>query len=640
MDVPRLHPDTLEEVKQRVDIVDVISDYVVLRKQGRDLLGLCPFHDEKSPSFSVSPSKQLYYCFGCGTGGNAISFLMEIDKARFSDVVLNLASRYQIPVQTLEPAQHQELQRQLSLREQLYEILAVAASFYQHCLRQPQGELALSYLQNERALTLPTIQQFALGYAPAGWDTLYRYLVETKRFAVSLVEQAGLIRKRKTGDGYYDYFRDRVAIPIADSQGKVIGFGTRSLNNSEPKYLNSPETPLFVKSKTLFALDLAKSTITKQDCAIVVEGYFDAIALHSHGISNAVASLGTAFTPDHLKALLRYTTSKQVIFNFDADNAGTKATQRTLNENEIESLIYSGSVQLRVLNLPGGKDADEFLKSSPEAVTIYQQKIAEAPLWLDWQIEQFLQDKDIKQADQFEQVAQNMVKLLNKIEDRKKRSHYLSHCAKLLSHGDTRLFSMYLETLQRELKKPRLKASQDSPETSLDLLTSPEHNTLDKAEKTLLSIYLHYPHYRDTIFELLDEKELFFSNPNHRLVWHKILEAQAVGQHDLILTLQTLNLQYPEQVNPIYRLLFLNETQTEDINRPLLVIHCAIARLEQVNCESLRRNYVEKLQNLNHETHFQLMQQYYQEIQKLDVQITNLKLQNNISHADLTTFAD
>lgn len=638
MDVPRLHPDTLEEVKQRVDIVDVISDYVVLRKRGQDLLGLCPFHDEKTPSFSVSPSKQLYYCFGCHAGGNAISFLMEIDKTSFSDVVLNLANRYQIPVRTLEPAQHQELQRQLSLREQLYEILAIAASFYQHALRQPQGEIALNYLTTERELNEETIQQFGLGYAPAGWDTLYRYLIETKRYAASLVEQAGLIRKRKTGDGYYDYFRDRVTIPICDNQGKVIGFGTRSLNGSEPKYLNSPETPLFDKSKTLFALDRAKSAITKQDCALVVEGYFDAIALHSRGITNAVASLGTAFSPDHLKALLRYTSSKQVIFNFDADNAGTQATQRTINE--IENLIYSGYVQLRVLNLPGGKDADEFLKSSPEAVNIYQQKIAEAPLWIDWQIEQFIKEKDLKQADEFEEVAQNMVRLLNKIEDSNKRSHYISYCAKVLSKGDSRIMPMYLESLQRELKKPQTKSAKKHKKADFNLPINPENHTLESAEQTLLSIYLHYPQYRETIFELLDEKELFFNNPNYRFVWQKIIEAQADGQQDLILTLQTLNIQYSEQVNPVYSLLFLDEKSSEDINRPLLVIHCAIARLEQVNCERLKRSYVQKWRSLDPETDKQLMQEYNQEIQKIEAQITNLKLQNKITHEDLTAFAD
>ncbi len=272
MQIPRLHPDTIEEVKQRADIVDVISEHVVLRKRGKDFVGLCPFHDEKTPSFSVSPTKQMYYCFGCNAGGNAIKFLMELGKRPFASVVLDLARRYQVAVQTLEPEQRQELQRQLSLREQLYEILAIAAQFYQHALRQPQGHMALNYLLFERQISQETIQHFGLGYAPAGWETLYRYLVEHKHYPVQLLEQAGLIRRRQSGDGYYDYFRDRLMIPIHDIQGRVIGFGGRTLGEEQPKYLNSPETELFSKGKTLFALDKAKSAISQEDTGVVVEG--------------------------------------------------------------------------------------------------------------------------------------------------------------------------------------------------------------------------------------------------------------------------------------------------------------------------------------------------------------------------------
>lgn len=450
MNNPRLHPDTIEDVKQRTDIVDVISDYVVLKKRGKDFQGLCPFHDEKTPSFSVSPGKQMYYCFGCGAGGNSIKFLMELRKQSFSEVVFDLARRYQISIKTLHPEQHQELQRQLTLKEQLFEIMAVAASFYQHALRQSQGEIALDYLQQKRQLSEETIQSFQLGYAPTGWETLYRYLIEQKRYPVTLVEQAGLIKLRKTGSGYYDQFRDRLMIPILDTQGRVIAFGSRTLGNDEPKYLNSPETPLFDKSKTLFALDKARQGIIQADQAVIVEGYFDAIALHAADIKNVVASLGTAFSQDQLKQLLRYSESKQVIFNFDADNAGTQATQRAIEE--LSSLVYSGQVQLRVLNLPDGKDADEFLKSSSTAVDIYRQRLKDAPLWLDWQIQQLLKDKDLKQADHFQQAAKNMIILLKKLEDDNQRTHYIRYCAEILAQGDSRLISLQMKNLLAQLK--------------------------------------------------------------------------------------------------------------------------------------------------------------------------------------------
>lgn len=413
---------------------------------------MCPFHEEKTPSFSVSPAKQMYYCFGCSAGGNAVKFLMEVGKRSFSDVVLDLARRYQVPVQTLEPEQRASLQRELSLREQLYEILAVAAAFYEHALRQPQGEQALTYLQVNRQLSEEAIQQFQLGYAPAGWETIYRYLVEQKGKPVQQVEQAGLIAPRKSGSGYYDRFRDRIIIPIRDSQGRVIGFGGRTLGDEQPKYLNSPETPLFAKGKTLFALDKARAAIAKLDQAVVVEGYFDAIALHTAGIQNVVASLGTALSQEQVRQLLRYTESKQIVLNFDADKAGNQASERAIGE--IAPLVYSGQVQLRVLKLPDGKDADEFLNGQPQAADNYRKLLKTAPLWLDWQISQLLSGQDLKQADQFQHVAQGMVKLLSQLADVNKLTYYINSCAQLLSQGQTKLVPLYIENLQAQLKKP------------------------------------------------------------------------------------------------------------------------------------------------------------------------------------------
>ncbi len=305
MNIPRLHPNTIEEVKAKVDIVDVVGEHVVLKKRGKDYLGSCPFHQEKSPSFSVSPTKQMYYCFGCQAGGNAINFMMELGKQSFTEVVLDLARRYQVPVQTLEPEQRQELQRKLSQREQLYEILAITANFYQHALNQPQGEKALSYLKIDRAFSDETIQGFKLGYSPSGWETLANYLIEQKHFPPQAIVAAGLIIPRKDEASYYDRFRDRLMIPICDLRGRVIGFGGRTLSDEQPKYLNSPETELFDKGNTLYGLDRAKDSISKTDRAVVVEGYFDVIALHAAGITSAVAALGTALSLAQVKQLVK-----------------------------------------------------------------------------------------------------------------------------------------------------------------------------------------------------------------------------------------------------------------------------------------------------------------------------------------------
>jgi DNA primase len=630
--VPRLHPDTIEEVQQRVDIVDIISEHIVLRKRGKDFLGLCPFHNEKTPSFSVSQDKQVYYCFGCGAGGNSYKFLMEIGKQSFAEVVLDLARRYQVEVKTVEPEERQEIQHQLTVREELYRILAVTASFYQHALHQSQGETALAYLRSPRNIEDATISKFQLGYAPAGWETLYRYLVETKRYPVNFVEQAGLIKPRKTGGGYYDVFRDRLMIPIMDLQGRIIGFGSRSLKEEDqPKYLNSPETPLFDKSKTLFALDQARSSISQEDSAIVVEGYFDAIALHEAGITNVVASLGTAFTQDQLKQLLRFTPSKQVILNFDADNAGNKATERAISE--VEDLVYGGVVQLRILNLPNGKDADEFIKSREDGAVLYYQALADAPLWLDWLIKRLITGKNLKAADEFQQVAAGMIKLLNKLQDANQRNHYLTHCAELLSQGDARLVFQNLATLKSQIKFPRPryqnnyspknKSNNTSVEQSaLTIPTNPESELLEQAEALLLRIYIHYDRYREEIITQLEAKDLLFHLTAHRFLWQQIMTIEAEipdsspgDDNPLLRELHNRSLDFPEKMIKITRLFNLNEKTQEDVFRADIQIAKAIASLELVNYQKRQIYCEEKLYNLDpsNQNDVEIIQYYAQE---------------------------
>jgi DNA primase len=504
MQIPRLHPDTIEEVKLRADIVDVISEYVVLRKRGKDFVGLCPFHDEKTPSFTVSPYKQMYYCFGCQAAGNAIKFVMDLGKRQFAEVVLDLAKRYQVPVKTLEPEQRQELQRQISLRDQLYTVLAAAAQFYQHTLRQSQGQKAREYLIKIRQFQEETIQQFGLGYAPPGWETLYRYLVESKHYPLQLVEQAGLIKPRKEGGGYYDVFRDRLMIPIRDIQGRVIAFGGRTLTEEQPKYLNSPETELFSKGKTLFALDEAKDTISKVDQAVVVEGYFDVISLHAAGINNAVASLGTALSIEQVRLLLRYTESKQLILNFDADKAGINATEKAIGE--IANLVYTGEVQLKILNLPHGKDADEYLHD--HTASDYQQLLKNAPLWLDWQIQNIIKNRDLKQATDFQQVTQQIIKLLQNIVNSDTLNYYVSYCAEILSLGDSRLKPLRVENLLTQIRPNSLKSlspriNKPQPQKPKLSLVNTERTLLEQAEALLLIIYLHSCEQRQIIIENL-----------------------------------------------------------------------------------------------------------------------------------------
>ncbi|WP_346289501.1 DNA primase [Sphaerothrix gracilis] len=625
MDVPRLHPDTIEAVRDRSDLVDIVSEQVVLKKQGKDFVGLCPFHDDKSPSFSVSPSKQFYYCFSCGAGGNVFKFLMELNQRPFADVVLDLARRYQVPVKTLEPAKRQVLQQQLSLREQLFEILAIAAKFYQHALHRPDGEAALRYLQEQRQLQTETIQQFQLGYAPGGWQTLYGYLVEQKRYPAELVEKTGLIMPRQKGSGYYDRFRDRLMIPIQDAQGRTIGFGGRAFGDEQPKYLNSPETELFDKGRTLYGLSQAKAAIAKADCAVVVEGYFDVIALHAAGIANAVASLGTALNAAQVKLLLRYTESKQVVLNFDADAAGVKAAERAIGE--AADMAHKGNVQLRVLTMPAGKDPDEYLKSHSAAD--YQALVAAAPLWLDWQLQQLLQGVNLRQADQFQQATQAVVSLLSEIANANTRTHYIRHCAELFSQGDARIFPLLAENLMVQVRRQRRSPSQSKPD--IDPPKSWSAGALEQAEAALLRVFLHSAEHRPIVLEALDERDLQFSFSHHRALWRQI---QALLPAADLRQLRDRCVEEP-RLGQSYHLLQLDEKTQRDILRGPLVVRAAIACMEKNMCEKRYRYFLnlwsEKDCTLTPDQHAYYQKQIYAEKQR----IQELESQRYVTFADL-----
>lgn len=633
MEIPRLHPDTIEQVKQRVDIVDVVSEHVVLRKQGKDFVGLCPFHDDKSPSFSVSPGKQFYYCFSCGAGGNAFKFLMELGKRSFSDVVLELARRYQVPVETLKPEERQAFQRQLTLREKLYEILALTARFYEHALNQAAGQAALDYVTAQRGLPTATIQQFQLGYAPGGWSTLYGYLVEQKQYPVELVERAGLIVPRKGGGGYYDRFRDRLMIPIHDLYGRVVGFGGRSLGDEQPKYLNSPETELFDKGRILFGLDKARGAIAKLDQAVVVEGYFDVIALHQAGITQAVASMGTALSTNQVKQLLRYTESKRIILNFDADTAGQQAAERAVGE--VETMAYRGDVQLRILTIPEGKDPDEFLKVQTAAD--YQALLDQAPLWIDWQIDQAIAHRDPHQAEDFQAITQAVVKLLSNLPNATLRTHYLHRCAERLSQGDSRLMVQLEQDLRQQIRGERWHGRSQKWQTSRD------RTLLDQAEAQLIRLYIHKAHHRDEIETALDDRDLEFSLSHHRILWRQIMDLKEQDGIDLadasidLLRLLEETAATDTILGHVYGLFQLDEINQLDTYRGRLVIQAAIAAMEKNICEKRRRHFLDLLKSVDWAADPDSARSYQQKIQVEDERLRQLEAERQVDFADLVS---
>jgi DNA primase len=352
--------ETISRVKNIANIVDVVSEYVVLKKAGRNYLGLCPFHAEKTPSFTVSAEKQMYYCFGCHTGGNVISFLMHNEGLAFADAVRLLAAKYgiEVPVVNLSPGQKE----QLSENERILAINEEAMRFFQQMLNDAgAGAQAMSYLVR-RGMTRKIIDTHQLGYAPNRWDGLTRHFAN-KRIPAELLLKSGLVVPGKNGKGHYDRFRDRVVFPILNLSQQVIGFGGRVMGDGMPKYLNSPETPVYNKSRCLYALGRANRPARASGKVYVVEGYFDVLAMHLYGFENTVATLGTALTPEHVQLLKGMVgSSGQVILVFDSDQAGLKAAQRSV------AVFEKGFLDARILVLPPGHDPDSFLRENgPDA---------------------------------------------------------------------------------------------------------------------------------------------------------------------------------------------------------------------------------------------------------------------------------
>jgi DNA primase len=341
----------IDDLRNRVDIVDIIKEYVPLKKQGQNYKGLCPFHSEKTPSFVVSPHKQIYHCFGCGKGGNVYTFLMDRGGLSFLDAVAHLAQRCGIPLPQGELTP--EKARQNSLRERYYHINEMAVQFFQQGLEDRRGQQAKQYLQ-KRGINNELITKFSLGYAPDSWDELSRFLLE-KEITEEEIILLGLAVKGQRGN-LVDRFRNRVMFPIFDDRSHVIGFGGRVMDDTQPKYLNSPDTPLFSKGRHLYGLNLAKTAIRSNEQAILMEGYMDVLAAHQYGITHAVGTLGTALTADHGKLLMRYTYN--AVLCFDADAAGQEASMRGL-----DTLRQLG-MRVSVMTVPDGKDPDEFLRKN------------------------------------------------------------------------------------------------------------------------------------------------------------------------------------------------------------------------------------------------------------------------------------
>jgi DNA primase len=415
-EMERIPEDLIEKVRSASDIVDVISDYVPLKKQGRNYFGLCPFHGEKSPSFSVSPDKQIYHCFGCGAGGNVFSFLMNIEGYSFVEAVNNLGKKSSIELPQIQQDLSAKGNDEKRAMSEIHELLA---KLYHHCLlHTKQGRPALDYLEN-RGFTRESIERFQIGFAPDSWETAVHFF-QKRGLDLSIAEKAGLIGKRQSDGKPYDRFRNRVMFPIWDRTGTVVAFGGRVLDDGEPKYLNSPESKIFQKGKTLYGLNLSRAEMRQKQHAVVFEGYVDTIAAYRAGVTNGVATLGTSLTEDHAAILKRNVQS--VTICYDSDRAGVEAAFRAAE------ILGKQGCTVKISQMPDGMDPDDYIvKFGSES---FQKDIIGASLTvMAFKIQYYRRGKNLRDEGERMLYIEEIINEIARLPKAVERDHYLRQIA-------------------------------------------------------------------------------------------------------------------------------------------------------------------------------------------------------------------
>lgn len=438
----KIPQEKIDEIRAASDVVDVISAYVRLKKRGKDYLGLCPFHQEKTPSFSVSAQKQMFYCFGCHRGGDVVKFVMEYEKSSYVEALEQLAERAGITITRTE-----EAYEAANEMEKLYAVMTFAARFfYNNMTKTTEGEFALNYFR-ERGFTANTMTTFGLGYAMRGWDSLIKKAAE-EGIEPEMLDKVGLVRKKEDG-GTYDTFRGRAMFPIFNTNGRVIAFGARKLYEDDKlgKYINSSETTIYHKSKVLYGLSQAKDAIRERDFAVLVEGYADLISVHQAGTKNIVASSGTALTPEQIQLVARYT--KNITLVYDADSAGANAMLRGVD------LILEGGLDVRIVRLPEGEDPDSFVKKNGGEA--FEELLKKAVSFIDYKAGEFLRNGSFETPEGKAEAVRGLVQSIAKIPDQLKRSFFIKAVAEK--------YELYESTLYAEMEKSTRRVPQKFVQT-------------------------------------------------------------------------------------------------------------------------------------------------------------------------------
>ena len=527
----RYSEEILNEVRQSNDIVDVISQYVHLKRSGRNFFGLCPFHNEKSPSFSVSPDKQIFHCFGCGVGGNVITFVSQIEGLNFVETVQMLAERANIQLPTLQ--NNGDTQREI-LKDKVYKVNEFTAEYYHQNLYKPQAKMAQEYVK-KRQLTNETLKSFRIGFS-GKFDELYQEL-KKQGFQEQEILESGLVNKNERGQ-YIDRYRNRLMFPICDARGRVIAFGGRVLDDSKPKYINSPENVVYSKGRHLFGLNVAKKGDTKK--LLIVEGYMDVISLHQRGITNVVAPLGTALTEQQVWLLRK--NSEQIILSFDSDDAGIKAKLRAID------ILQNMGCDLRVIQLEGAKDPDEYILKYGNMR--FQNVIDKAFSVVEFKVKILKKELDLDNTNDKIKFLNEIAKLISKVDNTMEREVYIEKIAKEYDISKEAIYAEVNKLTYKNDKSEKILEKAKPIITHKKVETKEVSQAIKRRENTIISILLSGDL---SIFEIIKQNikpEDFQDEINHEIA-KKLYEEFEKGNSNINGIIDTLEQEQQNQITMI-----------------------------------------------------------------------------------------
>ena len=603
-------------IKDRLDIVDVVSQYVVLKKSGANYWGLCPFHNDTKPSMSVSPSKGIYKCFSCGVGGDALNFLVRIQNREYKEVVLELAEKFGIELpKKMSPSNENKTEK-----SEMIKACAKAAKFYHTQLRTADdANIAMTALR-KREITDEIIDKFTLGWAPNKYDLLYKEL--KKDFKDEILEKAGLILKSNKG-GWIDRFRNRIIIPIQNENGDFVAFGARAVEEGQnPKYLNSADSLIYNKSRLLFGLNSAQEAIKAEDAVVIMEGYFDVISAQAHGVGNAVASCGTALTPEHVKLLSRYTKSRRIYLSFDTDNAGVNATKRgseviketlaalgnvkQFDESHISSVVDNKyACEIRVVSPPMGKDPDEFIRSVGGEE--FKKHIKEAPLLIDFLLNNVLREKNNAKTPQEKgALVSQIIEILQDVNNKVIQSEYVKMVSSALQINENALL--------KELNKYS-NAYEHSvmPNFASKVVTNSSQFEI-KAQKNLLSVFLSD------------------STSNNYEKLSEMLPQDIIRDETLIIVKNTID-KLSHTVNNVRELTkglyteFIEDDNLTQILTDLVEMSEAFSGLDEAETKRAVEENIERLKRCYSENEAKMLRERYREVNDNDPEALKLQMQ-------------